>query len=128
MNDGDTITHVEYGDNTSTDYTVVKAPGKLVKHTRNTLDLLDGEGETFEWFDFSTQPGTRYRVALLSSLFYKVASWDDPSQTWTDLPSPVLIDTSTYNVLQMWSQSLGGSITGVFVEVKVGRASCRERV
>ncbi|MCC7014197.1 MAG: hypothetical protein IT454_16685 [Planctomycetes bacterium] len=107
---GDVVTRQEFGSNATEDYTILMAPGKLVKFTRNTLDLLDGDGKTFDWFDFQSMPPTRYLVELDQSQFFRTASWDDQSMTWTTLGSPDLIDTSTYGFLNMYSQGLGGPV------------------
>jgi hypothetical protein len=116
VSNGDTITRHEFGSQTSADYTVVSAPGKLIEHTRNTLDLADAEGVRCEWWWFDPQggqPPSRFLVEIQSSLFYKIATWDDATQAWVDLPGPELIDTASLGFLSMWSQGLGGQVSYV---------------
>lgn len=107
---GDVVTRQEFGSTQTEDYTILKAPGKLIKFTRNTLDLVDGNGKTFEWFDFQSMPPTRYLVELQSSTFERTASWDDQTASWVTLTPPTQIDTAVYGFLNMHSQGLGGSV------------------
>ncbi|MCC6408866.1 MAG: hypothetical protein IT453_17010 [Planctomycetes bacterium] len=112
--DGDTIYRDEYGVTNTTPYTVVKSPGKLVRHTRNTLDLVDADGLVSDWWDFSQAPPVRYQVELQNPDWVAIASWDDNSQTFVTLGSPIVIDVSALGYLNMWSNSLGGQVSFVY--------------
>lgn len=113
---GDTVTRHVYGDEDATEYTVVKAPGKLIKNTRHTLDLVDAEGEQFEWWDFGP-PGNpttpaRYMLEYETGFFYVVAEYDEQTQQFEALSRPYdYVDTAAYGFLGMWSQALGGSVS-----------------
>lgn len=113
INDGDVINRDEFGTTDTTDYMVVKAPGKLVRHTRNTLDLVDADGLVSEWWDFSQQPPVRYQVQLQDPDWVAIASWDDPSQSFVTLGSPIVLDTAALGYLNMFCGSLGGQVSYV---------------
>jgi hypothetical protein len=125
LDSGDTVTRHVFGDETATAYTVIKAPGKLIKNSRHTLDLTEIAGESFEWWDYGepglppSGPPTQYRVEYSSPLFVKVASFDDKTHSFVDLPLPEPIDTAAYGFLGMWSQSLGGSVSYIHGESSI---------
>ena len=105
---GDVVQRVEFGSDTTSDYTILKAPGKLIRHRRDTLLLADADGIDFEWFDFQSQPPARVRLNVVQGQWFKTAQWDDPGQTWAPLESPELLDTQALGFVSMYSQSLGG--------------------
>lgn len=105
---GDVVQRVEFGSDQTTDYTILKAPGKLIRHVRDTLLLADAEGIDFEWFDFQAQPPARVRLNVTAGQWFKTAQWDDQAHIWAPLQSPELIDTQAVGFLSVYSQSLGG--------------------
>jgi hypothetical protein len=130
VHSGDSVTRATWGDGDaeSETYTVLMAPGKLVRNTRQQLALPDADGESFEWWEFPPgpppggpgggpppMPPTHWLLTFHadSGEFLKVSSWDDASQGWTDEPSPAPVDLQAQPFLQMFSQSLGGSVSFV---------------
>lgn len=119
INNGDTVTRDVFGQSNAPTYTVVKAPGKLIKNTRHTLDLTELSGETFNWWDFGTPgmppvgPPTQYRIEYQAPLWNKTGLWNDSSHMFTDISPPQPIDMATHQYLGMWSESLGGSVSYV---------------
>lgn len=122
VNAGDTVTRQTFGHSDSTQYTVVKSPGKLIKNTRRTISLSLLDGERFQWWDFGPPPPPpslgapspqQYLVEYHAAAFQRIATWDPMTQQYDDLPSPVVIDTSAYHYLGMYSDSLGGPVSFV---------------
>lgn len=118
---GDTVTRQTFGTTDATSYTVVKAPGKLIKNTRATLSLAELDQEHFQWWDFGAPPSlqggptppTQFLVEYHAGSFQRIASWDSKSQQFVDLETPVVIDTAAYQFLGMYSDSLGGPVSFV---------------
>jgi hypothetical protein len=131
LHTGDTVVHADFGSDDATPYTVLVAPGHLIRNTRQQLSLVDCDNLSFEWMEFPNmappppgtpggdpppfQPPTHWRVVYHHELnqWMKVATLDEASGTWTDVPQPTPIDLETQPFLQMWSQSLGGSVSYV---------------
>ena len=119
LSNGDTIV----ADNNGTDvnYTVVSAPGRLIKNTVESLSLTNARGITFYLWDddlFSNN----YNQWIVNYLtvaddgvgadgFYKVGgqSWSENGPTVDNL-SPSLITLSSNEILNMYSNQLGGNI------------------
>jgi hypothetical protein len=138
LQSGDTVTKAVFGDDAGEPeaYTVLMAPGKLIRNTRQSLALADADGESFEWWEFPDMgppppppegdppppgdpppftPPTHWRVEYHNDTgeFLKVATFDDATQTWTDEPSPAPVDLLAQPFLQMFSQALGGNVSFV---------------
>jgi hypothetical protein len=132
LENGATLIRNQFGSAPET-YTLLQAPGKLIEHTRSTLPLTEIVGETFEWFYFENSgpggpppelldgpgpgpgsPPTQYRLEYTEGLgFVKVATFDPMEHEWVDLEEPEALDTSEVGFLNMYSQSLGGSVSYV---------------
>lgn len=114
---GDTVTRDTFGQATPQAYTVLTAPGKLIRNTKQTLALSAIVGMNFNWYHDSDPmdglPGQQFRVQYDGTNWIEVASWDDSSHTWIDLGSPVVIDTAVEGFLGMYCESLGGPSTYV---------------
>ncbi len=112
---GDTVTRESFGGGTPTSYTVVKAPGKLIRNTRQTLALDQIVGLNFSWYHdddpMDNQPGQQFRVQYTGTLWQEVASWNQGTNSWDDLGSPVTIDTAAVGFMGMYCESLGGPST-----------------
>lgn len=108
VDNGDTVERVQHGSSETESYTIVTTKGKLIRNERNTLLLAEAEGIDFEWFDFTNQPPTRFLLNVESSQWYKVATWDDNSNSWLPIETPEFVDTQIAGFLGMYSQSLGG--------------------
>ncbi len=140
LQSGDTVTEATFGPDAGepAEYTVLMAPGKLIRNTRQQLALADADGESFEWWEFPGMgpppggdpppegdpppgdpppftPPTHWRVEYHHDTgeFLKVATFDEVTQTWTDEPSPEPVDLVAQPFLGMFSQSLGGSVSYV---------------
>ena len=110
LTNGQTITEEVWDDSIPKTYTVVKAPGKLLRHSKNQMDLVDIGSTTFQYWD--PTDGFQYMVSYHDALFWKTSKWDDISGTWQALPSEVSIDlVSLGGWLNMWSDTLGGNVT-----------------
>ncbi|MBL8857454.1 MAG: hypothetical protein JNL28_02980 [Planctomycetes bacterium] len=116
--DGSIVTRNSYGQSTPQTYTVLKARGKLIKNTRQTLDLTALAGETFEWWHSNSGPAVRKLVAYNAPDWQVIATWDDNTQQWVN-SAPSNIDTATLGHLGMWSQSLGGPVAFVHGEASI---------
>ncbi len=114
---GDTVTRDSFGQATPVSYSVVTAPGKLIRNTRQTLALTSIVGLSFNWYHdndpMDGQPGLQYRVQYDGANWNEVATWDDNLHSWTDLGVPVAIDTAAQGYLGMYCESLGGPSTFV---------------
>jgi hypothetical protein len=56
IENGDTVTKSVFGSQEAATYTVVQAPGKLIRNTRQQLPLAEADGEEFTWWDFPAPP------------------------------------------------------------------------
>lgn len=114
---GDTVTRDSFGQATPEVYTVVTAPGKLIRNSKQSLALTAIVGMNFNWYHdndpLDGQPGLQYRVQYDGTNWSELASWDDNSHAWVDLNSPVVIDTAVEGYLGMYCESLGGPSTFV---------------
>lgn len=114
---GDTVTRNTFGNSTGQTYTVLKAPGKLVKNSRHTLALTQLADETFEWWHNTSGGGpqtfVRERLAYDGMHWIATALYDEQSQTWSEYSSPIVIDVAGVGFLGMWSESLGGQCSFV---------------
>lgn len=129
LDSGDTVERATWGDGPAETYTVLQAPGKLIRNTRQQLALEDADGESFEWWEFPLQgepggggPGgdpqampVQWRIAYDhgGGTWSKLAQFDPGTQQWVDLPQPEAIDLQQVGFLQMYSQALGGSVSFV---------------
>ncbi|MDF1800579.1 MAG: hypothetical protein P1V81_15485 [Planctomycetota bacterium] len=111
LTDGQTITEEVWDDDvTPESYTVLKAPGKLIRHTKNTMDLAEIGTTSFDFWDWTD--GEQYLVTYHDALFWRTAVMNESTGAWDTLPSEVSIDmVALGGWLNMWSNKLGGSVT-----------------
>ncbi len=110
LENGDTIVEETYSDEQGDEFTVVLAPGKLMKHTKNEMDLVDIGTNTFQWWDWNAQ--TQYMVDYYTGSFWKVATFNEETHEWDTMGVPEQIDVAALGGwLHMWSDSLGGSVS-----------------
>lgn len=107
---GATVTKMEYGNTNPPSYTVVKAPGKLIKSTKKTQSLTSLNNETFNYWGNNNTVFGQWLVRLSGTTF-----WITHEITGYDQNGPVLNDVTdqdvtptTGNVLNLHSESLGG--------------------
>jgi len=122
LSDGQTVlkeTFGEPGDDPAEEYTVVQAPGKLFEYRREELDLEGLDGATFEWWEFPffqfpdpPPPPNQWQVQYedASGQWFKVALFDQESQSFVPEGDPDAIDRQQYPWLDLFSASLGGSV------------------
>lgn len=109
---GATVHKMDYsnGQTTSTPYTVLKAGGKLKKHTKKTMTLDEIKGIPLQMFDNNS--GTEFRIEWNGTYFMKTGTMNRTTWLWEDLTPQVALDLGALNMteLNMWSQSLGGNV------------------
>ncbi len=106
---------------TTTEYTILKAPGRLIKNTVQELTLSETHGIDFSyWSQDAQQAGyNSWVVQYLTTMdgvsadgFYKTAgsSHGDQGPMNEPLTTPVLITLGDHESLHMNSQQLGGNV------------------
>lgn len=123
---GDTIYKVDYATGDKTPYTVVQAPGRLIKNTVETVPVADIKGVDLYYWDsnmtMNGQPIDQWVVRYLTTAdgvssdgFYKVGglTWGENGPTITDLTPYVDVTPSTGVPVSFWSDALGGNVNYV---------------
>ncbi|MBI1381792.1 MAG: hypothetical protein GC161_11980 [Planctomycetaceae bacterium] len=108
---GDTLERVEYGSDETTPYTLVRAPGRLIRMNRFQLDLVDAEGVQFEYWDFVD--GANFLVEYVQGAFWKIAEQSQEDGTYVELQQPEQIALQNGQFLSMYSSALGGQVNYV---------------
>jgi hypothetical protein len=96
------------------EYSVRRAPGRLIHVQRIDLGLAELDGESLEWWDWNT--GTQYLVSYthdeLDGIgdFHKTATWNQMTSSWEDLGAPELIVINAGEWYGFWSRTLGGNV------------------
>jgi len=118
--DGATIQKMNFSTGTTTPYTVVKAPGKLVRRSAMQLALAKLVGETLQfWGEVDDGGGARFsqwQVAYNGSAFLvnaEITGFDETGPVTTPVSPAVDITPSAGNWLGLWSDSLGGDVNFV---------------
>jgi len=118
--DGATIQKVNFSTGTTTPYTVVKAPGKLVRRTAMELVLAKLVGETLQfWGEVDDGGGARFsqwQVGYTGSAFEvdaEITGFDETGAITTPVSPAVDITPTTGQWLGLWSDSLGGDVNYV---------------
>lgn len=113
LSDGDSITRVSWdSDMPGEAYTVKVAPGRLIKNTRQQLDLSELDGVSLQYWDNAEQ--SQFLAEYTTGQFFKTAQFNDETGEWTELGSPVAITTNgTGDWVHFWSQQLGGQVVWV---------------
>lgn len=119
VNGGDTVTKVDFGSDAPGEaFTVVKAPGRLIRYTKDTLALADIVGDRFEWWDFSGSPAY-YQISYDGTGWFKVALFNESTGAWEELGAPEAVVLASGEWLSMWSPTLGGSVNYVEGETEI---------
>ncbi len=125
LENGQTIKKESFGDHSANgeEYTVVTAPGKLVKQTVTALAVTELDGIDFNYYDNSLGE-TDYNQWVVNYVsdgsdgagFYKIAGMtyggenSPPQQTAIETPIKLTL-SDDFDALHMWSQQLGGAVT-----------------
>jgi len=99
-------------DGASVDYTVLRAPGKLIRVEKQVLPLVEMDGDTFEWWDWQT--GSQFLIQythVLNSVgtFAKIAQRDQ-DWNWVDLNPAQNLTINAGEWYGFWSEGLGGNL------------------
>ncbi len=98
---GDVVT----ASNGGASFTVVAAPGRLMRHSRDTILLTELGTQRFEWWD----SGSRWQIAYSGVEWQRMAEYDFMGETWNELGLPTMIDVAgAGGFLGMYSPFLGG--------------------
>lgn len=117
INNGDTVFRQEFGNTTSTPYTVQKAGGKLFKMTRKQLPLDDIGGIPLNWGQCDGNGCSQSQIVWnkASATFQKIRVMVQSSEEhqWQDVSPAVDLTSTDFNNmydLNAFSESLGGSV------------------
>ncbi len=119
VDDGETVIRDVYGElDEEVPYTVVQAPGKLIHHEKNTIDIVDVEGDPFYWWEWDDvlQEGHQYIITHDSAFWVRIYEVDWDTGEHTPIEPPEVIDTESIGYLGMWSDRLGGPAAWVHEE------------
>ncbi len=112
VQDGDTITEIEFGSDEETTYTVLRSPGKLIHHARSTMELSELEGNVFHWWEQDVS--TNFLLDYVAGSFNRIAYFDQVEGDWVAIDPPEAVDVAAEGgFLHMWSERLGGSVSYV---------------
>ncbi len=115
---GDTVAKEDFDDSTDDEeFTVLVAPGKLIKNTRETLDLNDIEGQTFYAYFFSPDGMAAPKDYLVEyttgGQWVLTGEFNEGTGVWDVINPPTLINVGTIGWLDLWSDALGGNVNYV---------------
>ncbi|MGF1747812.1 hypothetical protein [Vibrio cionasavignyae] len=113
FNHGDGV--IRESDNQQESFTIVAAPGRLIKNSVKSLALTELDGIDFQyWDDAVYQDGSfdQWVVNYSNQQFVKVAklSWQDNGPSIVQLDTPIAISLNAYDSLHMYSEQLGGEV------------------
>jgi hypothetical protein len=115
--DGAAINRISFTSDTTTPYTVVRAPGKLIRRTAKELTLSKLAGETLNFYGEADPGGGarfgEWQVAFDGSAFNitgEITGWDENGPVVVAVSPAVDITPATNEFLGLWSESLGGAV------------------
>lgn len=96
-------------------YTALTSYGRMTKHSKKQIAMADIQKIPLSYYDMSSSGSTgptQYRVTWDGANLVKDATWSNSSNSWADLPAPVVMDlTALHNPsLNMFSEGLGGQV------------------
>lgn len=108
---GATVYKEDYagGSATLTPYTAVVSGGRLVKHTKGTIQLTKIANIPLEYYDNTAGNSARAIWNPTTVRFEKVSTFDSTTGMWTAVAAAPIDLTGMYSIF-FWSQSLGGNI------------------
>ncbi|MEL6430368.1 MAG: hypothetical protein AAFR54_14390, partial [Planctomycetota bacterium] len=86
-------------------YTVVRAPGRLLRRTRSELALASLGTQRFSWWDSGAV--SLYQVSYTGAVWQRVAEWNNSTSEWDELMTPTTVDTAAEGVLDLHSSFIG---------------------
>lgn len=119
LNNGDFLYKFDYSSTgvAPLQYTVVKAGGKLKKHTKKAMTLAEVKGIPLNYSVCGQNGCANSQVVWNSTdqLFYTIAQMPQNCSNncqWQNITPPVILDLTTlqWGELNFWSQSLGGQV------------------
>jgi hypothetical protein len=96
-------------DGAAVDYTVLRAPGKLIRVERQVLPLADMDGETFEFWDWATGDQFLIEYTHAGTVFTKIAQRDN-EWNWETLTPTEVLTINPGEWYGFWSEGLGGNL------------------
>ncbi|PCJ53209.1 MAG: hypothetical protein COA70_09780 [Planctomycetota bacterium] len=91
-------------------YTVLRAPGKLIKVTKRSVTLAEMDGESFEYWDWTSGDQFLVQYTHGTTTFSKVSVRDTDTWEWVDLTPAQTLTINLDEYYGFWSQALGGSL------------------
>ncbi|WP_137936139.1 hypothetical protein [Chitinivorax sp. B] len=137
LNNGDTVYKEAFGkDGAATPYTLLKAGGRLQKHTRKTLTLADIAGVLLDWQPMNSTTRFQIKWDKDQGKFFKVKSMPakqegEQMSNWEEIKPAVALsasDLENQHDLNAWSQALGGQVRVAIKEAdptRPGQATLR---
>jgi hypothetical protein len=117
LTNGETVTKLSQNNTAAGTYTALTGYGRLTKHSQKLLTMADIQGIPLRYSVFSNSPNTNtppteYRVIWDGAKLIENGTWDNSSNSWFDMATPVTLDLSAVNnpSLAMNSDSLGGQV------------------
>ncbi len=109
LTSGTTVTR-DLPDGTQASYTVLRAPGRLMKITKRSVPLLDLDGESMEYWDWTTGDQYLVQYTAATDTFTEIAIRDQITWEWNTLTVPVDLAITPFQYYNFWSEALGGSL------------------
>lgn len=102
-------------------YTVVRAPGKLVHVQRVEVPLAEVDGAEFEYWEANDRFLVVYEHDELNGwgVFERTALWLEQSQSWDPIEPPAGIPLMPGDWIGLWSRTLGGSVSYIGGDLEV---------
>lgn len=119
LSDGDVVVRETFDDSTDgARYVVNKAPGKLIKHTVESMSVSEISGVQFHYHgDYESLGDYNAWIAQYQSGdnagFYRTARvrWGEEGEEFSQLDTPVQISSEWEGgTIHLWSNELGGSV------------------
>ena len=112
---GSAIKKVDYSNGTSTDYTVKISNGKLIRRTKNTLNITKLVGQNL--YFWGQNPGTsqfgQYVVTVDGSYNFMIThsmTWGNSGPELTDITDVNITPSIDGKSLWLWADALGGNV------------------
>ena len=96
-------------------YTALTSYGRMTKHSKKQITMADIQNIPLSYNDMSTSGPSgpiQYRVTWDGTNLVKDATWSNNSNSWANLPAPVIMNLAALQnpSLNMYSDGLGGQV------------------